>query len=287
MFIKIEGSAQLYSTLGDQAARQSINQILQKIQDMVNLLEGKVIKIIDDGMMCRFSTVDDAVKASTLIQASSGSAAPNGDSGFRLRIGAQQGDVLEEDNDVFGDTVNVAARFQQVARPGQTIISADMALALPTDLQNRVRQVDLTRLKGKQEEVALYEVLWELTEEVTQQVPAILAPGKIDSQLTLSFNGQQFVMKQRQRTILIGRGPSCQFVVDTRLASREHAVIESRRGKYVIKDQGSNGTYVKSATGQPVFLRREELILPDEGFISLGEAFAKCHEADLIHFKCG
>lgn len=285
MFLKIEDSSQLYAKLGDQIARQSINQFFEKVRNIVDLLEGKVIKPVDDGLICRFASAEDAVKATTLIHAASGSVEQDGHPGFRLRIGAQQGNVLEEENDVFGDTVNVAARLQDVARRGQTIISSEMVNALPEDLQKRVRQIDVTHLKGKEEEVALFEVIWESEEEVTQQVPIFLQQ-KVKSNLTLTFAGKQYVMTEQQKAIMLGRDSSCDFVVDTRLASRQHAVIEMRRGKFILKDQASNGTYVKTNNGRQDYLRREEFVLHDEGVISLGLSFNKATDDDLIHFKC-
>ncbi|MFT5506741.1 MAG: adenylate cyclase, partial [Gammaproteobacteria bacterium] len=172
------------------------------------------------------------------------------------------------------------------ARPGQTIISYDTVIALSEDLKKRVRQIDVTHVKGKKEEMALYEVLWEFEAEVTRQTTHLLSKVNLQSFLTLSHGDRKYVMKEQQKSMLIGRGDSCQFVVKADLASREHAIIEVRRGKFVLIDQGSNGTFVKTNSGREVYLRRETFVLHDQGQISLGQPFAKCTPTDLINFDC-
>ena len=93
-------------------------------------------------------------------------------------------------------------------------------------------------------------------------------------------------MSNLQKTARIGRSEDCDFIVDTALASRVHAIVELRRGKFFITDQGTNGTYVSTNSGQEIYLRREEFILHGKGKISLGQPFVECDEADLIFFEC-
>jgi adenylate cyclase len=67
------------------------------------------------------------------------------------------------------------------------------------------------------------------------------------------------------------RGADCDLLVDGDLISRHHSKIEHRRGKFVITDQSTNGTFIRTQEGQEIFLRREELTLFGVGFISLGK----------------
>ncbi|MEM7504962.1 MAG: FHA domain-containing protein, partial [Pseudomonadota bacterium] len=59
------------------------------------------------------------------------------------------------------------------------------------------------------------------------------------------------------------------------MASREHARVECRRGKFILTDQSTNGTYVQTEEG-PAYLRREELQIGGSGKIALGR---ELHEA--------
>src|SRR6187402_1129602 len=73
---------------------------------------GRLIKELGDGMMAVFPTVSDAVMAAIRIQQSCEKM-----NDFQLRIGIHQGEIVSEDDDVFGDAVNIASRIQNIAVP--------------------------------------------------------------------------------------------------------------------------------------------------------------------------
>jgi predicted component of type VI protein secretion system len=65
------------------------------------------------------------------------------------------------------------------------------------------------------------------------------------------------------------------------MTSRQHARIEFRRGKFVLVDQSTNGTWVRGDDGKDHYLRREELALWGEGMISLGDRIHPEHPATI------
>jgi predicted component of type VI protein secretion system len=75
--------------------------------------------------------------------------------------------------------------------------------------------------------------------------------------------------------VSIGRDDVCELTVAAKYASRSHANLEFRRGKFVLADHSTNGTYVKLNEQNNIFIRREELPLIGEGYISLGEEYKK------------
>src|SRR6185369_11602028 len=86
---------------------------------------GRIIKTTGDGMLVEFHSVADAVLCAAGIQRRM--ARRNSDVAparwIQFRIGINLGDVIVEDNDIFGDGVNVAARLQMLAEPGGICIS--------------------------------------------------------------------------------------------------------------------------------------------------------------------
>lgn len=87
---------------------------------------GRVVKLMGDGALVEFASVVDAVNAAVDIQttlAKANTAAP-ADRRIRLRIGINLGDVIIEGTDIYGDGVNVAARLQEFAEPGEVVLSA-------------------------------------------------------------------------------------------------------------------------------------------------------------------
>ena len=87
---------------------------------------GRIVKNTGDGLLAEFSSVVDALRCATEVQASMGerNAAMPTDKRIEFRIGVHQGDVVIEDNDIFGDAVNVAARLESLAQPGGVCVSA-------------------------------------------------------------------------------------------------------------------------------------------------------------------
>lgn len=82
----------------------------------------------------------------------------------------------------------------------------------------------------------------------------------------------------------MGRGSGCALIVEAGLVSRVHAKIEYRRGKFVLIDQSTNGTFVRSEDNREVYLRREEMPLLGRGHISLGHVAAPA-DLDAISYR--
>jgi adenylate cyclase len=81
---------------------------------------GRIVKTTGDGLLVEFSSVVDALRCATQWQQGMDerNAAAPGDDRIEYRIGVHQGDIVVEDEDIFGDGVNVAARLEGLADPG-------------------------------------------------------------------------------------------------------------------------------------------------------------------------
>jgi adenylate cyclase len=88
---------------------------------------GRIVKTTGDGMLVEFASAVDAVRCAVEVQR--GMVAQNGsvaqDARIEFRIGIHVGDVIIDDNDIFGDGVNIAARLEGIAEPGGVCISDD------------------------------------------------------------------------------------------------------------------------------------------------------------------
>jgi adenylate cyclase len=87
---------------------------------------GRIVKNTGDGMLAEFASVVDALRCAVEVQAGMtkrNTSAP-ADERIEFRIGIHQGDIGIEDNDIFGDAVNVAARLEALAEPGGICVSA-------------------------------------------------------------------------------------------------------------------------------------------------------------------
>src|SRR5215469_6434981 len=87
---------------------------------------GRIVKTTGDGLLVEFASVVDALRCATQWQHRMdvrNAAAPESHR-IEFRIGVHQGDIVVEDNDIFGDGVNVSARLEGLAEPGGICVSA-------------------------------------------------------------------------------------------------------------------------------------------------------------------
>ena len=81
---------------------------------------GRIVKTTGDGMLVEFASAVDTVRCATEVQRSMAeqNAAVPQDQRIEFRIGIHVGDIIFDDNDIFGDGVNIAARLEGIAEPG-------------------------------------------------------------------------------------------------------------------------------------------------------------------------
>ena len=88
---------------------------------------GRIVKTTGDGMLVEFASAVDAVRCAIEIQHGMAGQSADGlpDTRIEFRIGIHVGDIIFDDNDIFGDGVNIAARLEGIAEPGGVCISDD------------------------------------------------------------------------------------------------------------------------------------------------------------------
>ncbi|MEE8387015.1 MAG: adenylate/guanylate cyclase domain-containing protein [Acidiferrobacterales bacterium] len=286
LFADVAGSTLSFVTLGDEKAKEWILGIQRIMSAVVTNSSGEVLDYIGDEVMCRFPDANTAVNAACHIQRAMQEMPPTEGITAAARIGINWGSIVADGDRLFGDTINIASRLTEIAEAGQIIISDAVASLLSAEAKTRVRKFDRVNVKGKRDTLSIYDVLWE-QDDVTTIVSAGKAPmaqAKGDAML-LEYKNQKQEVGQSTMEFRIGRDDDSDLVVTSSFASRNHARIEFRRGKFVLIDQSTNGTYVKTNDGKVVYIRREELPLWGSGEIGLGEATSEDNQ-NLIRFSC-
>ena len=89
---------------------------------------GRVVKLTGDGFLAEFASATDAVSAAIAMQSEIGSrvASVSEDQRVQFRMGVNLGDILWDDEDIYGDGVNIAARIEALAEPGGILVSASI-----------------------------------------------------------------------------------------------------------------------------------------------------------------
>ena len=123
--------------------------------------KGRVVKLTGDGILAEFPSVVGAVECATEIQGQMQrrNADLPEDRRIELRIGVNLGDVIAQDDDIFGDGVNLASRIEGVARPGRVAISSMVREHLGNKLNLEFDDMGEHRLKNMVQPVRLFEVV--------------------------------------------------------------------------------------------------------------------------------
>lgn len=133
-------------------------ELLQKNRELqkpiIESYQGRWIKELGDGVMASFNTVTDAVNAAIKIQEGCMRVG-----GFQLRIGIHQGEVVIENDDMFGDAVNIAARIQSIAAPGGIYISESVHHNIANKQHVETLFVKLETLKNVKEPIKIFEII--------------------------------------------------------------------------------------------------------------------------------
>lgn len=275
MFADVAGSTRLYERLGDHTANQMISGAIKLAAGLIKKNDGIIVKHIGDEVMCRFSSADNAVKCACEIHELMEVQPIKHGAGLVFRIGINWGPaILRDDGDIFGDAVNLAARMAGLAKARQIITTEFIKERLNSlELRPKCREIDRTHVKGKVDAISIIEVMWE-PNNVTHMSTIIsnnVAHTDNDKPLFLYYQDKTQELPTDSQAFTFGRDKSCNQMIASTLASRIHAKIECRRGKFVLIDESTNGTYLQIHNNQAIFLRREEAFLQGTGFISFGE----------------
>ena len=170
---------------------------LQKNRDIqkpiVEHHNGRWIKELGDGVLASFHSVSDALNAAIKIQQTC-----NTSNDFQLRIGVHLGEVLFENDDVFGDGVNIASRLQALAPPGGIWVSESVHTNVSNKKGFDTEFVQSATLKNVKDAIRIYQVKAEgvISREV-KNMPAEKEPSflkKVTSKKALLFSAIAIVL---------------------------------------------------------------------------------------------
>jgi len=277
LFADIAGSTRLYDTLGDAQAKTLIDECIGIMRGVVARYAGRVIKTIGDEIMCVLPDADSGHLAATDMQLRIAALPAVSNVKRAIRVGFHVGPVIEESSDVFGDTVNMAARMAGLAKGMQIITTLATVERLSPALRSSTRQIAALSVKGKGNDIEVCEVIWQGGDDLTMKTSSIKALTTPIA-LHVTHGARELVLDQANATVLLGRDAACQIVLADRTASRAHARIERRRDKFFLVDQSTNGTFVTFAGEAEITLRREEVMLRGQGRIAFGHSIGESRE---------
>ena len=280
LFADVVGSTHLYDSMGDERARETVQQCVEIMKQATDQYGGSVIKTMGDEVMSTFPSADDAMNAASQMQQRITNNSQIGADGIHvaIRIGCHFGSVVVADRDIFGAAVHTANRMTSQAKAGQIITTAVTVEQLSGEWKALVRQIDIAVVRGQSDEVAVFEVLWQ-PEDATSMLPSIKLESPqstATAKLQLQVGDQNVVLGEGLLTnATLGRADQNDVVVKGKLISRVHARIEMVKNRFMLIDESTNGTFVQRDDGEEFYVRRDSTDLSGSGIISLGRVASR------------
>ena len=121
---------------------------------------GRIVKSTGDGVLAEFASVVDAVRCAVELQEqmNARNADVPKDRRIDLRMGLNLGDIIAEDDDIYGDGVNVAARLEGLAEPGGICLSADTYRQVRGRINVEVEDLGERELKNMAQPIRVYRI---------------------------------------------------------------------------------------------------------------------------------
>jgi class 3 adenylate cyclase len=290
LFADVSGSTKLFETRGDLEARRLVAAILGALSEVTARHGGRVIKTIGDEIMCTYPGPMQGLLCAVDMQKRIAHDVNFAKDKLAIRIGLHHGETLVEDNDVYGDAVNTAARMASLAKREQIITTASTVAMLTNVGMLHTRSVGQARVAGKQHPIDIVDVQWQ---EDTSNVTMVQRAIRLDAsgqpaaaKLLLRYRGQVLEIDALSPPFTLGRDAASSLCVDAEWVSRNHAMIEYKRGYFMISDRSTNGTWVKLGDDDELRLHRDEVHLRKTGSISLGQTVA-LNPDHVVYFQCG
>jgi adenylate cyclase len=272
LFADVTDSSRLYATYGNNTARKITGDCLDFLGTVVAESHGRVIKTIGDEIMCLFPCTDDAVVAAVQLHARLREKTQQGflHNSLSIRVGFNAGPVVEENGDVFGDAVNVAARMASLSKAHQSLTTRQTIDLVGPALRPLARFVDQSMVKGQTNQIDLYEIVWDLEEATmaTDRPRATAADAEVC--LQVHYGDKSWTVDREHPALSFGRSSQCDVVIEDTRISRLHARFECNRDRIVLRDVSTNGTYVKFEDGESALVRRDERQVEGNGLMCLG-----------------
>lgn len=163
MFTDLEGSTEITEAEGDLAAREMMKKHNDMLFPIVAKHQGVLVKTMGDGTMSYFPQAQDAALAACEFQRAlkKYNTTQNPKIIIQVTIGIHTGVGIVEEHDIYGDVVNVAARFDSQAQANEICVSEETFNALADKAEIYCRYDRMAKLKGKKEEFKIFKIFWD------------------------------------------------------------------------------------------------------------------------------
>lgn len=327
MFTDLTGSTRLSEEIGDLAMRSLLNRHYDIVQPAVEMNAGILVKTMGDGTLSYFEDAGDALRAAIDIQRQMGHFNEESAHLLLVRCGLNTGPAIVEKNDINGDTVNVAQRYEAMASPLEILISQETHTLVKDDASFAILFYKETAIKGKIGPQKVYKVLWVPQEieafrshppdpsvpfadgPVTTDVPIVGAGGRgqplnvggsvSHAELKVVREGHPVkTYDVADKPVTIGRSSAADIQIAEMYISRKHARIVLDEGAFYFEDLGSHVGAMRGGVkvvGRVRMNDGDEFAIGDvrlifshpSGVVTTGTSFSEAVDEPTVAFAVG
>ncbi len=267
LLAQILGQQRLIEKLGQSEALRAQGRAHNRIMRSVEGHHGQALRNDAQRLIAVFRRADDAMQSAADMQEKLRRLPPVSGINLNLQIGIHCSD------EAGGAAVALASRLADIAAPGQALLTAEVARHLSDRMRTRAFAVPDRSLHHEGIRIPLFGLS-------TQDDPAT------QLRLVLRHRDIAHVVTAARPILLIGRNEGNDIRMWDRRASRHHARIECRHGKFYLFDrQSTNGSFVLSEGKSAIVLRREECILSGSGKIGCGFSLVEDDHDEALGFE--
>ncbi len=176
LFTDIVGSSGYFKRYGDMAGREMLRRHQSLASSPVNHYGGVVVKVLGDSVMAYFTDPKEALKAAVTIQKSFIRNNQTNDPKKRIniRIGLHYGDGIVDKGDIYGDVVNIAAKFLPLVKGGEICISEQLHSQVKDIPWARFERLNLNTRKEILKTLVVFKVTWDNKADLTPSVMTVV-----------------------------------------------------------------------------------------------------------------
>jgi adenylate cyclase len=159
LFTDIENHTTLMQRLGDAEGREMLRVHERATREALQRFSGTEVKTMGDGFLASFRSIQRALDCAVELQRRLSSEEHGLPAGFRIRVGINAGEPIEEDGDLFGSSVITAARIVGLAKGGEILVS-NVVRELVAGKGHLFSDRGVHVLRGFDEPMRLWELMW-------------------------------------------------------------------------------------------------------------------------------
>jgi class 3 adenylate cyclase/DNA-binding CsgD family transcriptional regulator/pimeloyl-ACP methyl ester carboxylesterase len=176
LFTDVEGSTALTQRLGDARARDVLRTHEHIVREALRAHGGSEVKTMGDGFMASFPSATRALECAIAMQRAFAEHNERAEERIRVRVGLNAGEPIAEEEDLYGTAVNLTARIAAKAGGGEILV-ANVVRELAAGKGFLFSDQGDVVLRGFEDPVRLYEILWDKDKIESQRRPALAYPA--------------------------------------------------------------------------------------------------------------